>query len=100
LQRLSESGCHLLNQSVLLKGINDCPDTLEQLSENLFEHGVLPYYLHLLDHATGTAHFEVGVEEAMNLMNELRCRLPGYLVPRLVREEQGVPYKTPIASNQ
>lgn len=98
LRRLSESGCHLLNQTVLLKGINDCPDTLEQLSENLFEQGVLPYYLHLLDHATGTAHFEVDDEQATRLMNDLRCRLPGYLVPRLVREEQGVPYKTPIGA--
>ena len=96
LKRLARAGCHLLNQSVLLKGINDCPDTLVSLSETLLGQGVMPYYLHLLDRATGTAHFEVGLDQALDLIHELRCRLPGYLVPRLVREESGQPFKTPF----
>jgi len=96
LKRLARAGYHLLNQSVLLKGINDCPDTLVSLSETLFGQGVMPYYLHLLDRATGTAHFEVELTQALGLMNALRCRLPGYLVPKLVREESGQPFKTPV----
>ena len=96
LERLRTAGCHLLNQSVLLKGINDCPDTLTRLSESLFAAGVMPYYLHLLDKASGTAHFDVGLDPALALTDELRRRLPGYLVPRLVREDPGQPFKTPV----
>jgi EF-P beta-lysylation protein EpmB len=97
LDRLRGAGITLLNQSVLLKGINDDAGTLIQLSETLFEYGVLPYYLHLLDKARGTAHFDVPEEQARRLLLALRERLPGYLVPRLVREEAGKPFKTPIA---
>jgi EF-P beta-lysylation protein EpmB len=96
LDRLREAGITLLNQSVLLKGINDEANTLVRLSETLFEHGVLPYYLHLLDKARGTAHFDVPVERARELLLILRERLPGYLVPRMVREKAGEPFKMPL----
>jgi EF-P beta-lysylation protein EpmB len=86
----------LLNQSVLLKGINDSADALIALSQALFAAGVLPYYLHLLDKAKGTAHFDVPDEQADHLMRVLLRSLPGYLVPRLVREEAGQPHKTPF----
>jgi EF-P beta-lysylation protein EpmB len=86
----------LLNQSVLLRGVNDCAATLAGLSEALFDHGVLPYYLHLLDRVAGAAHFEVPEAEARALHTELRARLPGYLVPRLVREVAGAPAKVPV----
>jgi KamA family protein len=87
----------LLNQSVLLRGINDTAASLTLLSERLFACGVLPYYLHLLDRVAGAAHFEVDEATAKNLVAELRSRLPGYLVPRLVREVPGELSKTPIA---
>jgi EF-P beta-lysylation protein EpmB len=96
LSRLRQSGVTLLNQSVLLRGVNDDAKTLALLSETLFEHGVLPYYLHLLDKARGTAHFDVPEEEARRLQAALRARLPGYLVPRLVRELAGEPCKVPL----
>jgi EF-P beta-lysylation protein EpmB len=89
--------CTLLNQSVLLRGINDDVTTLTQLSERLFDASVLPYYLHLLDRVRGAAHFEVGETEACSLMSALRTELPGYLVPRLVQEWPGEPAKTLIA---
>lgn len=94
LQRLRRAGVTLLNQAVLLRGINDDAGTLAALSERLFGAGVLPYYLHMLDRASGTAHFEVSEPQALALHEQLRRRLPGYLVPRLVREEAGQPYKT------
>ena len=84
----------LLNQSVLLRGVNDSAETLALLSERLFESGVLPYYLHLLDAVAGAAHFDVGPDEGRQLVAELRARLPGYLVPRLVRETPGELSKT------
>jgi EF-P beta-lysylation protein EpmB len=93
---LRDAGVLLLNQSVLLRGVNDCPDRLAELSEALFECGVLPYYLHLLDRVSGAAHFELDEAAATSLMDRLRARLPGYLVPRLVREVAGQPYKVPI----
>lgn len=96
LARLHAAGIHLLNQSVLLKGINDHADTLAMLSEGLFEHDVLPYYLHQLDAVEGAAHFAVPDAEALALMETLRERLPGYLVPGLVREVTGAPYKLPL----
>jgi EF-P beta-lysylation protein EpmB len=82
-------GCHLLNQSVLLAGINDDAEVLTELSERLFACGVLPYYLHLLDKVQGTAHFDIPHAEALALFHQLQRRLPGYLVPRLAREEPG-----------
>ena len=93
---LRDAGATVLNQSVLLRGINDDADTLAALSERLFDAGVLPYYLHQLDRVAGTAHFEVTDDAALGLMAALRRHLPGYLVPRLVRETAGAPYKEPI----
>jgi L-lysine 2,3-aminomutase len=86
----------LLNQSVLLRAINDDVDTLQALSERLFECGVLPYYLHQLDRVEGAAHFEVSDTQAIDLVRDLAARLPGYLVPRLVREVAGASSKMPL----
>lgn len=94
--RLREAGATLLNQSVLLKGINDDADTLAALSERMFTAGVLPYYLHQLDRVQGAAHFEVTDARAQSLIDSLRGRLPGYLVPKLVREVGGDPSKRPL----
>ncbi|MCF7978793.1 MAG: EF-P beta-lysylation protein EpmB, partial [Chromatiaceae bacterium] len=91
---LAELGAPLLNQSVLLRGVNDEVATLAQLSEALIATRVLPYYLHLLDPVSGAAHFDVPEVEARALVTQLRQRLPGYLVPRLVREQPGEPSKT------
>ncbi|MHB8624511.1 MAG: EF-P beta-lysylation protein EpmB [Sulfuricaulis sp.] len=93
LARLKSAGVELLNQSVLLRGINDSAAALASLSEVLFAAGVLPYYLHLLDKVQGAAHFEVAEASARRLMTELNKCLPGYLVPRLVREVPGAPGK-------
>lgn len=90
---LRAAGATLLNQTVLLRGVNDDADTLHQLSVRLHECGVLPYYLHLLDHVAGAAHFDVPEPEAMALWEKLRRQLPGYLIPRLAREQAGAPYK-------
>ena len=97
--RLRASGATVLNQSVLLKSVNDDADTLARLSESLFDIGVLPYYLHLLDPVAGAAHFDVGERRAGFLVRELRARLPGYLVPRVVREVPGDVGKRPIAGS-
>jgi EF-P beta-lysylation protein EpmB len=94
--RLREAGATLLNQSVLLRGINDDSDTLAALSERLFAAGVLPYYLHQLDRVQGAAHFEVDDARALALVEAVRHRLPGYLVPRLVREIGGEASKRPL----
>jgi EF-P beta-lysylation protein EpmB len=94
LAALREDGATLLNQSVLLRGINDTVDTLADLSEALLAAGVLPYYLHVLDRVRGAAHFEVPDDEARDLVAALAARLPGYLVPRLVREVPGAASKT------
>jgi EF-P beta-lysylation protein EpmB len=91
---LKSTGTTLLNQAVLLRGVNDSADDLVTLSETLFEAGVLPYYLHLLDPVAGAAHFDVPMATAQRLVAEAGARLPGYLVPRLVREEAGAPSKT------
>lgn len=97
LNKIRNTSTTLLNQSVLLKAVNDNVDTLCQLSEALFASGVLPYYLHLLDRVQGAAHFDVNESIAHNLMDGVRRRLPGFLVPQLVRETAGKPYKEPIA---
>jgi len=97
LERLRESGVSLLNQSVLLAGVNDDLDTLCELQERGFTAGILPYYLHLLDRVRGAAHFEVDEARARQLHAGLRSRLPGYLVPRLVREIPGARGKVPVA---
>lgn len=96
MQLLRRAGATLLNQAVLLRGVNDSADTLSALSESLFEQGVLPYYLHLLDRVTGTQHFEVDENTALKLIATLRSTLPGYLVPKLVREIAGAESKTAI----
>jgi len=95
--RLRGAGITVLNQSVLLAGINDDAETLCALSERLFEAGVLPYYLHLLDPVRGAAHFDVPEPRARALAADMAARLPGYLTPKLVREEPGEPNKTLIA---
>ncbi len=94
--RLRAAGAVLLNQSVLLAGVNDNADALCALSERLFECGVLPYYLHQLDRVRGAAHFAVDDGRAIGLHRELMRRLPGYLVPKLVREIAGEAHKTPL----
>lgn len=91
-----QAGFQLLNQSVLLKGVNDSVMTLTELSHKLFQQGVLPYYLHQLDRVQGAAHFEVPDHKAQNLIETIRTQLPGYLVPKLVKEIAGEPNKTPL----
>ena len=93
---LRAAGATLLNQSVILRGVNDEASVLEALSEALFDAGVLPYYLHAFDPVAGAHHYNVPDQEARALMHELLGRLPGFLVPRLVREEPGKDSKTPI----
>jgi L-lysine 2,3-aminomutase len=92
---LRAAGVTLLNQSVLLRGVNDDTDTLVQLSRALMDAGVVPYYLHLPDRVRGTAHFDVTEARAQTLLGELSARLSGYLVPRLVREIPGATSKVP-----
>ncbi|OJA04034.1 EF-P beta-lysylation protein EpmB [Halomonas sp. QHL1] len=94
--RLKQTGATLLNQSVLLRDVNDTAATLANLSERLFEAGILPYYLHVLDPVQGAAHFDVPDEEARELVAQLRDHLPGFLMPRLVREIPGRGSKTPL----
>ena len=96
MQQLHAAGITLLNQSVLLRGVNDRAATLVDLSEKLFAAHVLPYYLHQLDAVLGAAHFRVDDRKARALMEEIRTSLPGYLVPQLVREQPGHPSKTPV----
>lgn len=96
LHRLSSAGYILLNQSVLLKGVNDSAEALIGLSHKLFSMQVLPYYLHQLDKVQGAAHFEVGKETAIMLLETMRDHLPGYLVPRLVNEVSGKRSKQPL----
>ncbi len=91
--RLRERRLTVLNQSTLLAGVNDRVETLVTLQETLFAAGILPYYLHLLDRARGTVHFEVAPARARELHEQLRRRLPGYLVPRLARDLPNTPYK-------
>lgn len=93
---LKQAGATLLNQSVLLAGVNDSVEALADLSEALFAAGVLPYYLHVLDKVQGAAHFDVNEDCALGLHELLAARLPGYLVPRLVREIAGAPAKMPV----
>lgn len=93
---LRGKGITLLNQSVLLKGINDSADAICALNERLFEAGVLPYYLHVLDKVQGASHFYVSDDDGRAIMEQAIKRLPGFLVPKLVREIGGQPGKTPI----
>ena len=96
LQRAQAAGVTLLNQAVLLKGVNDDVETQVQLSQRLFASGVLPYYLHVLDKVAGAAHFDHDLQSSIDLYWSLLARLPGYLVPKLVRELPNRPFKVPI----
>jgi len=96
LQRLASTGITLLNQSVLLKGVNDSTASLISLSKRLYQAGVLPYYLHMLDPVQGAMHFDVTKNRAIEIQNKLKQELPGFLVPRLVREMPGEASKTAI----
>ncbi|MFV8570405.1 EF-P beta-lysylation protein EpmB [Marinobacter sp. SBS5] len=96
LQRLKQAGVTLLNQSVILKGVNDNAAILSELSEVLFDAGVLPYYLHAFDPVAGAHHFDVSDNDAATLVRQMLEKLPGFLVPKLVREVPGETSKTPI----
>lgn len=96
--KLKRAEVVLLNQSVLLKGVNDDPLVLKKLSEALFEAGILPYYLHLLDKVQGAGHFYLSDEQAMKIYRELQRLSSGYLVPKLAREIGGRPNKTLYAA--
>ena len=93
IERLKDARPILLNQAVLLAGVNDSAEVLAALSERLVDLGIVPYYLHLLDRVQGTAAFEVDEPSAVALHERLRAMLPGYAVPRLAREEPGKPAK-------
>lgn len=96
MQMLKRAGVTLLNQSVLLRDVNDDAQTLADLSNALFDAGILPYYLHVLDKVQGAAHFFVSDEEARVLVRQLLAMVSGYMVPRLAREIGGEPSKTPL----
>jgi EF-P beta-lysylation protein EpmB len=96
LSRLVDAGVPVLNQAVLLRGVNDSVDVLADLCERLVDLRVMPYYLHQFDRVAGAAHFEVPEAEGLRMMAELRARLPGYAVPRYVREIPGETAKTVI----
>lgn len=98
LQALGKVATAVLNQSVLLAGVNDNVDALASLSHALFAAGVLPYYLHQLDRVAGAAHFAVDDPVALQLHDALQARLPGYLVPRLVREVPGASGKSLVVN--
>ena len=96
LSQLVKENILVLNQAVLLKGVNDSAETLVQLSHRLFEARVLPYYLHVLDKVKGAHHFDLDVEKIDQIYKEVLASLPGYLVPKLVREVAGESNKTPL----
>jgi L-lysine 2,3-aminomutase len=86
----------VLNQSVLLKGINDTSDQLINLSEKLFNAGIMPYYLHMLDPVQGASHFDVPEDRAVEIFSQIQAELPGFLVPKLVQERAGETSKSLI----
>ncbi|MCD6039320.1 MAG: epmB [Gammaproteobacteria bacterium] len=96
IKKLTIANITLLNQAVLLKGINDNAETLVTLSETLFAAGILPYYLHVLDKVEGCSHFDLERETAQNLHWQITQRLPGYLVPKLVRTQAGASAKVRV----
>ena len=100
LKKIQRLGIPVLNQSVLLHGVNDNEETLIALNEKLVDNGIIPYYLHQLDRVQGTAHFEVDDEVGRELTEKLKERLSGYAVPRYVREEAGLQSKTHILSTE
>lgn len=93
---LSRQGYKVFNQSVLLRGVNDCPQILAELSNKLFESNIIPYYLHRLDKVQGAAHFDVSPRESCEIYTRLRHRLPGYLLPVMVEEVAGQSSKIPV----
>lgn len=96
LNKITQTGTTLLNQSVLLKSVNDDVEVLSELSHNLFKHGILPYYLHVLDRVQNAAHFEVDIATAGQIYSKLQARLPGYLLPKMVQEVAGQSSKSPV----
>ncbi len=96
LKTLQRLGIPILSQTVLLKKVNDHVPTLKKLFESLVDNGIFPYYLHQLDRVSGSTHFEVSEEEGKFFINELKKQLPGYAIPKYVREVAGEPYKVPI----
>lgn len=94
LKELQKLGVVVMNQAVLLRGVNDDNATLKALCERLADHGIIPYYLHQLDRVKGAAHFEVAEEKGLNLIKSLATEISGYAVPRYVREDSGEPGKT------
>jgi L-lysine 2,3-aminomutase len=97
LSRLVDAGIPVLNQSVLLRGVNDRADVLVELSRRLIDQRVMPYYLHQLDRVAGAAHFEVPIETGQQIIRQMREQLPGYAVPRYVQEIAGELGKTVLA---
>lgn len=96
INRLKQAGIMVLNQSVLLKGINDTSDQLINLSEKLFDAGIMPYYLHMLDPVQGASHFDVPKDRAVEIFSQIQAELPGFLVPKLVQERAGETSKSLI----
>lgn len=96
-QQLKQAGVTLLNQGVLLKGVNDTVEAQVNLSEAVFNAGLMPYYMFTLDPVEGAAHFDISVEQAQRLMGKVAAELPGYLVPRLAKEIPGKLAKTVFA---
>lgn len=96
LAKLVDAGVPVLNQAVLLRGVNNTPEALAELCERLVDLRVLPYYLHQLDRVAGAAHFEVPIDRGREIMKELHARLPGYAVPRYVKEQPGAAGKIAI----
>ena len=94
--QLTQAGILVLNQSVLLKGINDNSHQLIYLSEKLFDAGIMPYYLHMLDPVQGASHFDVPEAQAVEIFNQIQSQLPGFLVPKLVQERAGETSKSLI----
>ncbi|XQW86916.1 EF-P beta-lysylation protein EpmB [Thalassotalea piscium] len=96
INQLTTARIPLFCQSVLLKGVNDSAEVLCQLSEQLFDNGIQPYYLHMFDKVQGAAHFEIEEERAIHIVKQMMATLPGFLMPKLVREMPGEANKTPI----
>ncbi len=94
LRNLQRLGCVILNQAVLLKGVNDQAETLKKLAEEMANHGIIFYYLHQLDRVQGASHFEVEESRGRSLLREIAGYLPGYAVPKYVREIAGESNKT------
>jgi EF-P beta-lysylation protein EpmB len=94
--QLKSAGITMLNQSVLLKGVNDSSEQLIALSEKLFDTGIMPYYLHMLDPVQGASHFDIPVDRAIEIFSQMQAELPGFLLPKLVQERAGETSKSLI----